>query len=606
MNTLALILWQAVNIKRDQSLYLNLVRSHIRRGKKMNRKNRTLAFLAKNYHPFTRFTFEMLKSAGDALRLFEIKGGETFILQPSGKEDSLFIIEGSAYFRGKEGDKIHISSLQIDAQPVVFDNEIKVSTDSNALVCHVDTSLINDYLSLKDISDSREEDDSGKLVERLMFLKSTKVFRLLPVNVVEKAAQRCEEVVVKKGDVIIQQDTRADEFFILLSGQAEVWREELDDDEPQMVAMLGSGDTFGEEALIIGGARNATIKMITDGVLLKLSKENFDELVSTPALRSVSPEVAQTMVEKGAQIIDVRYEEEYEESFIPGSVLIPLPDLRNHISSLEKDKEYLILCAAGLRAAAAALLLRQQDINAIFIEGGIKAWPFDTAKTMDLELILFDFCPFAQRGVISLAHNDIPHKLTYLDPDNLPDWFADVSPFGKVPILRVDGKTTIFESSVINELVATISNKKMLPADPVERSLCRSWIEFGSTLLGQLTSMISAADKEAYDVIHASFLENLQRLEEEMQDRGPYFAGDLFTLVDSTYAPLFMRMSFLNKRIEMYSEENFSKITAWSKQLESLDSVNNSVPGSFDAIYHRFIERRGLDGYLFNHMNKNI
>jgi len=570
----------------------------------MNRKNRTLAFLAKNYHPFTRFTFEMLKGAGDALRIFEIKGGETFHLQPASAEDSLFVIEGSAYFFGKNQEKTNIASGQIDLQPILFNDAITISTDSNATVCHVDTSLINDYLSLKDISDSADDGESEALVDRLMFLKSTKVFRLLPINVVEEAAKRCEEMSVKKGDEIIKQDSRADEFFILLKGEAEVWREELDDDEPQMVALLGSGDTFGEEALIIGGARNASIVMTSDGTLLKLSKADFDELVSTPALRSVSPEVAQTMADKGAEIIDVRYEEEYEESFIPGSVLIPLPDLRNHIAGLDKDKEYLILCGVGARAAAAALLLRQQDINAIVIEGGIKAWPFDTAKSMDLELIMFDFCPFAQRGAISLQHNDIPHKLTYLDPDNLPDWFADVSPFGKVPILRVDGKTTIFESSVINELIASISNKKMLPADPVERSLCRSWIEFGSTMLGQLTGMISAADEAAYQSIHTSFLENLQRLEEQMENRAPYFAGDLFTLVDSTYAPLFMRMSYLNQRVDLYPESDFPKTMAWSKQLLSLESVTGSVPSSFNDIYQQFIQRRGSEGYLANAMSK--
>jgi rhodanese-related sulfurtransferase len=136
------------------------------------------------------------------------------------------------------------------------------------------------------------------------------------------------------------------------------------------------------------------------------------------------------MISDGAQILDVRFEEEYEESFIPGSILMPLPELRSHIPELDKNKEYLILCAAGIRAAAATLLLRQKDIKARFIEGGIKHWPFDTADTLDLELILFDFCPYAQRAVISLQQNKIPHKLTYLDPDNLPDWFADVSPFG--------------------------------------------------------------------------------------------------------------------------------------------------------------------------------
>ncbi|MCK5904350.1 MAG: glutathione S-transferase N-terminal domain-containing protein, partial [Gammaproteobacteria bacterium] len=368
----------------------------------------------------------------------------------------------------------------------------------------------------------------------------------------------------------------------------------------QMVALLGQGDTFGEEALITGGARNASIKMISDGSLLKLSKEDFDQLVSAPALRAVSPEVAKTMSDNGVEIIDVRFEEEYEQSFIPGSVLIPLPDLRNHIASLDKDKEYLILCAVGLRSAAATLILRQQGIKAILIEGGIKAWPFNTAKTMDLELIMFDFCPFAQRGAISLKHNDIAHKLTYLDPDNLPDWFEDVSPFGKVPILRVDGKTTIFESSVINELIASISNKEMLPADPVERSLCRSWIEFGSTMLGQLTGMISAADKAAYTSVHDSFLENLQRLEVQMEKRGPLFSGELFTLVDSTYAPLFMRMEYLNQRMDLYQETDYPKVIAWAQQLRELDSVRDSVPSSFDDIYQQFIQRRGSDGYLMN------
>lgn len=181
---------------------------------------------------------------------------------------------------------------------------------------------------------------------------------------------------------------------------------------------------------------------------------------------------------------------------------------------------------------------------------------------MELELILFDFCPFAQRGVISLQHSGVAHKLTYLDPDNLPDWFAEVSPFGVVPILRVDGKTTIFESSVINELIASISNKKMLPKDPVEQAICRSWIEFGSTLLSQVTGMISAIDKSSFDEKHSAFIENLERLEDQLEGREPFFAGDLFTLVDSTYAPLFMRMQYLNQRMALFSAEDFPKITS--------------------------------------------
>jgi len=567
----------------------------------MDNNRRTLEFLSKNYHPFTHFTDDMLSKANSGLRIFDIKAGEALSLQACSPEDMLYITEGTANI-SFANDESHVITFKAnDKEAIHFSYEqspIKITSDVSATVCHVDNALVNDFISLQEISNSSDVDNKVTFMQRLMFLKSTRVFRLLPLDVVEEAAHRCEEIDVTKEQEVIRQDMKGDNFYIILEGEAEVWREELEDDEPQMVAMLGIGDAFGEEALITGGARNATVQMTSDGRLLQLSKEDFEKLVSAPALRSVTADVAKAMIADGAEIIDVRFEEEYEESFIPGSVLMPLPELRSHIPKLDKNKEYLILCAAGIRAAAATLLLRQKDIKARYIEGGIKHWPFNTAEGLDLELILFDFCPYAQRGVISLQQNKIPHKLTYLDPDNLPDWFADVSPFGKVPILRVDGKTTIFESSVINELIALISTSQMLPADPVERSVCRSWTEFGSTLLGQVTSMLSVADEEEFLSKRADFHVNLQRLEEQLDGRGPFFAGKDFSLVDSTYAPLFMRMQHLNKNVPLYNAKDFPLITQWADKLLALDSVSNSSPEDFDKIYDRFIQRRGKDGWL--------
>ena len=567
----------------------------------MHEKRKTLEFLSKNYHPFTHFTDEMLDNASIGLRVFKIKAGETLLLQASSIEDLLFITEGAANIQFNKSNR----SISIDAsqkERLSFSSEmspVKITTDVSTTVCHADSNLINDFISLEEISRSGNSANPDNFMERLMFLKSTNAFRLLPLNTVEEAARRCQEVEVSKGQEVIRQDMKGDNFYIILEGEAEVWREELEDDEPQMVALLGRGNSFGEEALITGGARNASVIMTSDGKLLELSKEDFEELVSAPALRSVDPEVARAMLKKGAEIIDVRFEEEYEENFIPGSVLMPLPELRSHIPGLDKNKDYLILCAAGVRAAAATLLLRQQNIKASYIEGGIKHWPFNTAKSLDLELILFDFCPYAQRAVISLNENNIPHKLTYLDPDNLPEWFAEVSPFGKVPILRVDGKTTIFESSVINELIALIANRKMLPADPVERSVSRSWTEFASTLLGQITSMLSLQDEDSFNKAKPTFISNLKRLEEQLEGRGPFFNGENFSLIDSTYAPLFMRMRRINEIAPLYKEDDFPLISAWADKLLALNSVKQSYPGgNFNHIYNAFIKRRGENAYI--------
>ncbi len=48
------------------------------------------------------------------------------------------------------------------------------------------------------------------------------------------------------------------------------------------LAELGVGDTFGEEALISEAKRNATVSMLTDGVLMRLNKQDFRDLMNEP------------------------------------------------------------------------------------------------------------------------------------------------------------------------------------------------------------------------------------------------------------------------------------------------------------------------------------
>ena len=68
---------------------------------------------------------------------------------------------------------------------------------------------------------------------------------------------------------------------------------------------------------------------------------------------------------------------------------------------------------------------------------------------MDLELISTRRCPFVQRSIITLKHKNVPHKVTYIDVYDPPDWFKAISPLGKVPVLRVDGDTVLFESAAL-------------------------------------------------------------------------------------------------------------------------------------------------------------
>jgi molybdopterin/thiamine biosynthesis adenylyltransferase/rhodanese-related sulfurtransferase len=74
-------------------------------------------------------------------------------------------------------------------------------------------------------------------------------------------------------------------------------------------------------------------------------------------------------------ILDVRNPEEYQICRIPGSQLLPLPELAQRHSELSKDQEMVVHCKSGMRSAKAIAFLKQQGFQKLRnLHGGILAW----------------------------------------------------------------------------------------------------------------------------------------------------------------------------------------------------------------------------------------
>ena len=67
-----------------------------------------------------------------------------------------------------------------------------------------------------------------------------------------------------------------------------------------------------------------------------------------------------------------------------------------------------------------------------------------------LKLISHKLCPYVQRAVIALTEKGVAFERIDIDLANKPDWFLNISPLGKTPVLLV-GDHAIFESAVILE-----------------------------------------------------------------------------------------------------------------------------------------------------------
>ena len=73
---------------------------------------------------------------------------------------------------------------------------------------------------------------------------------------------------------------------------------------------------------------------------------------------------------KEIDVLDVRTNKEYESGAFKGCIHIPLDDLRNRISELDKSKTYLVYCKTGLRSYIACRILSQNGFKVQNITGG--------------------------------------------------------------------------------------------------------------------------------------------------------------------------------------------------------------------------------------------
>lgn len=216
---------------------------------------------------------------------------------------------------------------------------------------------------------------------------------------------------------------------------------------------------------------------------------------------------------------------------------------------------------------------------------------------MELELISFEGCPFVQRSVITLLYKKAEFKATSVDLMDKPDWFLKLSPFGKVPCLRVteNGKESIlFESAVINEFVDEVTPGSLHPEDPVERAMNRSWIVFGEACMHDHAKTILSEEREGFEKARESLRSRFTRLE-GILGPGPFFNGKAFSLVDAAYAPMFVRIEMWRKIFEHYSREQYPKVAAWSDALLTLPEVKEST--SVNLAEQTFSRVRDMGAY---------
>jgi CRP/FNR family transcriptional regulator, cyclic AMP receptor protein len=111
-------------------------------------------------------------------------------------------------------------------------------------------------------------------VEKVLFLKSIDLFSQIPgEDLAQVALIASEESRESSEDIFVEGDV-GDALFLVIEGKVRVHRQE------KTIAELGERECFGEMALLDASPRSATVTALADLTLLKIAREDFEDLLT--------------------------------------------------------------------------------------------------------------------------------------------------------------------------------------------------------------------------------------------------------------------------------------------------------------------------------------
>ncbi|MDQ3264325.1 MAG: cyclic nucleotide-binding domain-containing protein [Myxococcota bacterium] len=121
-------------------------------------------------------------------------------------------------------------------------------------------------------------------VEKVLFLKSINLFSQIPGEDLAQVAIIATEETREQGEEIFAEGEDGDALYLVLDGKVRVHRED------RVIAELGERECFGEMAILDASPRSASVTSLEESHLLKISREDFQEILTE------KPEIAMGII----------------------------------------------------------------------------------------------------------------------------------------------------------------------------------------------------------------------------------------------------------------------------------------------------------------------
>ncbi|MGH8354544.1 MAG: cyclic nucleotide-binding domain-containing protein [Pseudomonas sp.] len=332
--------------------------------------------LLRRFSPFDFLTPQYQQQLLDSLQYVQRKAGSP-LFQRGDRSLALYYLLAGSVWLGEEAVRRTLQAGSLEACHAL--NEMQPQQEAVGALTDVtlfalERGLLERLLGWSQSAEYKvvslhggadEEDQQDDWLAKLL---RTPLFGRLPPSHLHALLARFEFIEVAAGETVVRYGEPGEHFYVLKQGRAAVTLPSAYQRETSQE--LQSGDFFGEEALVSGAVRAATVTMLEAGVLARLERSLFLELIRPTLIPRISSQQLNQLMSNGRRqflLLDVRLPPEYRIAHQPGSVSLPVANLRTQAASLDRDTLYAVTPEGGIRSELAVHLLNQLGFEAYLL-----------------------------------------------------------------------------------------------------------------------------------------------------------------------------------------------------------------------------------------------
>lgn len=184
-------------------------------------------------------------------------------------------------------------------------------------------------------------------------------------------------------------------------------------------------------------------------------------------------------------------------------------------------------------------------------------------------------CPFCQRVLLTLEEKHLPYDMKLVDLSNKPDWFININPEGKVPVIKLDEKW-VADSDVI-----TKSLEEKYPDPPLTTPTEKATV--GSKIFPAFVGFLKSKDPN--DGKEQELLNELKSFNDYLKENGPFINGEQVSAADLALAPKLYHMQIALGHYKNWSlPESLPYVKSYMENMFSRESFKRTAASPEDVI----------------------